>query len=104
METDFRITVWLNELPADRAVETSLSPLAEEIFQVLAAYPTNETPGPMSGMIGLEFKSLVVHHTTTYWVWTGYDSTMNALDQNLSGSALFEALGGLHRQDEIMPT
>jgi hypothetical protein len=106
MKTDFRIIVWIYTLPVANAdaVQPLVSEMTQTILMLLEDYPFDTAPGRQPGNIYLEFPALVVHHRTTYWLSTDYQSAMNALNQGLTGKALLDALGGLRQQDEVLPT
>lgn len=106
MQTDFRVVVWVPDLPAGQleTVEPTLAATTHKILSVLAGYPPDDTPGPMAGIINIEYPTLIPHLKTTYWLRVNYTTAMEAFNQGLTGSALLDALGGLHQQDEIMPT
>lgn len=90
MQTDFRITVTIDNLPDGDAgaIIEIIAPVLRDILLVLSDYPPDTNPGPMSGMIGIEFTG----QDTVRRMWANYGSVMDILGQGLSGRALLTAL------------
>jgi hypothetical protein len=93
MQTDFRVMVQISSLPLNDlpAAEVIVAPIMLDILRVLADYPVGQTPGPMPGQISIEFPA----GNKPYWLAVDYNTAMDALDQNLTGNDLLDALGGL---------
>ncbi len=95
MQTDFRVNIRLQSWDDNNpAVQNVLSALSREVLIVLADYPPEDTAGPNPGHIRINFSTASAPDTPVYSLWTAYTEAMTALNQNLSGTALLEALGG----------
>ena len=105
MQTDFRIFARITVQSQNQAtVQQHLSPLVIEILKILAQYPPESTPGPTPGMIMMQFTPYVQPAQVEYWLHVEYGQAMAALEQGLTGPALFDALGGLNQRDAIQLT
>jgi hypothetical protein len=86
METDFRISV-----PVDNLADyEKLGNLLEEILTVLDGFPTETTPGPQPGYVGVTFQA--GKDELHLWFLVEYGKSARAL--GLHGAALFEELHG----------
>lgn len=84
METDFRIRV---EVP-DLADTVHLGNLLEQVLVVLDGFPSETTPGPQPGYIGIRFK----HAAEELNLWFTVTDGESARALGLKGSELFEEL------------
>lgn len=87
MQTDFRIRVFIENPPADDAVQI-IAPVVRDILLVLADYPPDTNPGPVTGMIGIEIPG----QDEVIRLWARYDFVMDVLEQGLTGQELLAAL------------
>ena len=86
METDFHFTLPTSDLED----LDELGHLAETVLEVLDSFPTESTPGPQPGYVGLTF----VADGETLHLWFKVTRADEARQQGLHGAALLEALGG----------
>jgi hypothetical protein len=84
METDFRITVEVKNL-SDKA---HLGDLLERILVVLDGFPTEATPGPNPGYVGVTFHA----RDDDLRLWLTVADGESARARGLDGTALLEAL------------
>ena len=84
METDFRVTVQVDTL-ANREV---LGGLAEQILVVLDGFPTESTPGPQPGYVGITF--VAGEEELRLWFTQADGESARAL--GLHGAALLDEL------------
>jgi len=84
METDFYITVQVEDLENKQA----LGELIEQIMGVLAGFPTDETPGPQPGYVGITFES----SKNSLNLWVKRTDIESALENGLRGQELFDSL------------
>jgi hypothetical protein len=84
METDFRFNV---DVP-DLADEATLGDLLERILVVLEAFPTDATPGPQPGYIGVHF----IHETEDLNLWFNMTASDAARAQGFHGADLLREL------------
>lgn len=84
METDFYITLKVEDL-GDLQV---LGELVEEVMDVLSGFPTEETPGPQPGYIGITFES----PEDSIRLWDMRTNVEAALESGMRGEDLFNAL------------
>jgi hypothetical protein len=84
METDFRVTVQVDGL-GDRE---ALGELAEQILVVLDGFPTESTPGPQPGYVGITF----VAGTEELRLWFTQVDGESARALGLHGAALLDEL------------
>ena len=84
METDYHITLAVDDLN-DKQI---LGKLVEDVMDVLAEFPTEDTPGPQPGYIGITFEA--PNDISRLWVMRT-DAEV-ALDNGLQGEELFIAL------------
>jgi hypothetical protein len=90
METDFHVIVSIENLPADDAesIRQMIAPVLREILLVLNEYPPDTTPGPMAGLIEIEFTG----QKAVGRLRSGYDFVIETLRQGLTGDDLLAAL------------
>jgi hypothetical protein len=84
METDFYITLKVNDL-GDKEV---LGNRIKDVLDVMAAFPTLETPGPQPGYIEITFES----PENELRLWLMRTEIETAYEKGLRGSELFNAL------------
>jgi hypothetical protein len=84
METDFRFQAEVTDL-SDKA---SLGDLLERILVVLDAFPTDATPGPQPGYIGVHF----FHETEEINLWFKVTASDSARSKGLHGAELINEL------------
>jgi len=84
METDFYITLKVESLENKQA----LGELSEQVMAVLAEFPTDETPGPQPGYIGITFEA----PGDSLRIWFTRTNAKIALENGLQGEELFNAL------------
>ena len=84
METDFHITLKVDDLDDKQ----TLGKLVEVVMDVLAEFPTKDTPGPQPGYIGLTFET----PNDNISLWVMRTDVEAALDNGLQGEELFIAL------------
>lgn len=84
METDFYITLKVENLE-DKQI---LGKLIEQTMEVLADFPTDETPGPQPGYIGITFET----PGDSLRLWVMRTEVEIALENGLQGEELFNAL------------
>ena len=84
METDFYVSLEVNELE-DQQV---LGELTGQVLDVIAEFPTDETPGPQSGYVGITF---VTHGNELRMRFSQTDAKA-AIENGLQGEELFNAL------------
>jgi hypothetical protein len=84
METDFYIALQVENLEDEQV----LGNLVEQVMGVLAEFPTDETPGPQPGYVGITFES--PEDSLRLWVTRAKIDT--ALANGLRGAGLFKAL------------
>lgn len=84
MESDFYITLKVED-PDDKE---ALGELVEEVMSVMAQFPTDETPGPQPGYIGITFEA----PGESLRLWTMRRDIEVALENGLRGEELFNAL------------
>jgi hypothetical protein len=84
METDFRFNV---DVP-DLADEIALGDRLERILVVLDAFPTDATPGPQPGYIGVHY----IHEAEDLNLWFNVTASNAARAQGLHGADLLREL------------
>jgi hypothetical protein len=84
METDFYITMQVENLDNKQV----LGELIEQVMGVLAEFPTDETPGPQPGYIGITFEM----PGDELRLWVTRTEAESALENGLRGEELFNAL------------
>ena len=84
METDYYITLKVEDLGDKQA----LGELIEGVMEVMAEFPTDETPGPQPGYIGITFKS----NTDSFRLWAPRTNIEAAMREGLRGEELFNSL------------
>ena len=84
METDFYITIQVENLEDRPALGKSI----EQVMGILANFPTEETPGPQPGYIGITFET----PNDSLRLWAMRTEAESALENGLQGSDLFDAL------------
>jgi hypothetical protein len=84
METDFNITLQVEDLEDTQV----LGELIEQVMAVLADFPTDETPGPQPGYVGITFET--PEDSINLWVMRAKIET--ALADGLRGAELFKLL------------
>ena len=84
METDYYITLQVENLDEKQI----LGELIEKVMEVMAEFPTDETPGPQSGYIGITFKA----PRDEIRLWFTQTEAQTAIDNGLQRKALFDAL------------
>lgn len=84
METDFYVSLEVNELEDQQA----LGELTGQVLAVIAEFPTDETPGPQSGYVGIAF---VAHGDELRMRFSQTDAKA-AIENGLHGEELFHAL------------
>jgi len=84
METDFYITLQVDDLEDEQV----LGKIVEQAMVVLAEFPTDETPGPQSGYVGITFES----PDDSLRLWIKRTEIETALSNGLQGAELFKAL------------
>ena len=84
METDFYITLQVEKLEDERA----LGEVVEQIMEVLTRFPTDATPGPQPGYVGITFEA--PENSLRLWVLRAEIET--ALENGLRGKELLKAL------------
>jgi hypothetical protein len=84
METDFYVKLTMKELGDKKA----LGDLVEDVMGVMTEFPTDETPGPQPGYVGITFETpgdeLRLRFTQR--------EAQAAIDNGLQGEELFDAL------------
>ena len=76
--------------PEDLARFRELGRLVETVLAVLDSFPTESTPGPQPGYVGVTF----VMDGETLNLWFKITRADEARQQGLHGAALLKALGG----------
>jgi len=84
METDYHVTLGVDDLDNKQL----LGKLIEEVMGVLIEFPTEETPGPQPGYIGLTFET----SNDSVRLWIMRTDIEDALENGLKGEELFIAL------------
>ena len=84
METDFYVTFQVKDLGDKQA----LGILAEQVMDVLANFPVEETPGPQPGYVGITFET----PGDTLRLWVTRIEVETAIENGLRGEELFEIL------------
>lgn len=84
METDFYVTLQTEDLEDQQA----LGELVEQVMGVLAEFPTDETPGPQPGYVGITYES----PGDSLRLWVTRAKIEIALADGLRGAELFIAL------------
>lgn len=84
METDFDITVKVETL-ADKQL---LGNLIEQVLDVVAQFPVEETPGPQPGYVGITFEAPGDEDR----LWFPQQDAQAAIDTGLRGEELYLAL------------
>lgn len=84
METDFYITLQVENLEDRQALGESVEP----IMEVLADFPSDKTPGPQPGYIGITFES----PEDSLRLWVMRTEVESALEEGLRGVELFNTL------------
>jgi hypothetical protein len=84
METDFYVTLKVENLEDKQ----SLGEFIEQVMEVLAEFPTNETPGPQPGYAGITFKA----RDDELRLWFTQTDAETAIENGLRGEELFNAL------------
>ena len=84
METDYHVTLSVDDLDD----KETLGKLVEEVIEVLVEFPTEDTPGPHPGYIGLTFEA----PNDSFRLWAMRTEIEVALENGLQGEELFIAL------------
>ena len=84
METDFYITLNVENLEDRQALGDGV----EQVMEVMAEFPTDETPGPQPGYIGITFEA--TGDSLRLWIMRAEIET--ALANGLRGEELFNAM------------
>ena len=84
METDFYITLQVEKLEDEQALGESI----EQVMEVLSGFPTDATPGPQPGYVGITFEA----PEDSLRMWVMRINIEIALDNGLRGKELFKAL------------
>jgi hypothetical protein len=84
METDFYVTLKVDDLENKQV----LGKLVEQVMEVLAEFPTDETPGPQPGYVGITFET----SRDSLRLWIMRNEIETALADGLRGAELFIAL------------
>jgi len=84
METDFHITLSVEDLDDHQ----TLGKLIEDVMTVLAAFSTEDTPGPRPGYVGLTFET----SNDSLRLWVMRTDIEAALEKGLQGEELFTTL------------
>ena len=85
METDYHLLIPVESLED----EEKLGTLLENALRILAEIPKENTPGPRSGYIGIEFQA----GDASLYLWFPEENARDALfERNLRGAALLHAL------------
>jgi hypothetical protein len=84
METDFYITLKVESIDEKQL----LGELVEQAMVVLAEFPTEETPGPQPGYIGIIFET----PGDSLRLWVMVIEVESALEDGLQGEELFDTL------------
>ena len=84
METDYYITLKVEDLDDKQA----LGELIEGVMEVMAKFPTEETPGPQPGYIGITFES----DTDSLRLWVPRTKIEVAMREGQRGEELFNSL------------
>jgi len=84
METDFYFTLQVERLDD----EQFLGELIEQVMEMLAEFPTDETPGPQPGYVGITFET--PDDSVNLWVMRTEIESMR--ESGLRGKELFDSL------------
>jgi hypothetical protein len=84
METDFYITLQVDDLEDER----TLGELVEQVMEMLTEFPTEATPGPQPGYVGITFEA----PEDSLRLWVMRTKIETALDNGLRGEELLKAL------------
>jgi hypothetical protein len=84
METDFYLTFQVKDLGDKQA----LGNLVEQVMDVLANFPAEETPGPQPGIVGITFET----PDDTLRLWVTRTEAETAIENGLGGEELIETL------------
>ena len=84
METDFYITLQVENLEDRRALGESV----EQVMEVLVDFPSDRIPGPQPGYIGITFES----PGDSLRLWFMRTEAESALEEGLRGVELFNTL------------
>lgn len=84
METDFYLTLQVEELEDEQA----LGELLEQVMEVLMEFPTDATPGPQSGYVSITFEA----PEDSLRLWALRAEIETALETGLRGKELLKAL------------
>jgi hypothetical protein len=84
METDYYITFKVEDLDNQQ----TLGELIEGVMEVMAEFPTDETPGPQPGYIDITFES----DTDSLRMWVKRTEIEVSMNDGLQGEELFNAL------------
>jgi len=84
MQTDYHLTLMVDDLEDRQA----LGELVENVMDVLAGFPTEETPGPQPGYIGITFES----PEDSFRLWVMRTNVEAALKSGMRGEELFNAI------------
>ena len=84
METDYHITLMVEDIDDKQA----LGELIEGVMEVLAEFPTEETPGPQPGYIGIIFET----YNDSFRLWVMRTKIETAMRDGLQGEELFNSL------------
>jgi hypothetical protein len=84
METDFYVTLKVDNLENKQV----LGELVEQTMEALAEFPTDETPGPQPGYVGIIFEA----PEDSLRLWVMRTEIEIALENGLRGAELFQAL------------
>lgn len=84
METDFHVTLTVDDLDDKQTLGT----LIEEVMIVLSEFPTENTPGPQPGYVGIIFET----SNDSLRLWLMRTEVEAALEKGLQGEELFTVL------------
>jgi len=84
METDFYVTLEVKDLQDRQA----LGELIEQVLDVAAKFPVEDTPGPQPGYVGITFEA----PGDELHLWFTQSDAETAIENGLHGGELFDAL------------
>ena len=84
METDFHVTLQVKDLVDKNAMGVMI----EQVLDVLSEFPTEATPGPQSGYVGITFEA----PGDELRLWFPQLAAQDAIERGLRGEELFDIL------------
>ena len=84
METDFHVTLKVSDLEDKQ----SLGELIEQVLAVVAKFPTEDTPGPQPGYVGITFEA----PADELHLWFAQTDGETTIENGLRGEELFNTL------------